>query len=73
MTSSNVARVTDAKNALATVMEYSWAFAKHFETARVLVTGLSMGKDTGLFASNLEGVLLSKPYSIMSRYKLWDT
>jgi hypothetical protein len=40
MTSSSVARVIEAKNALATVMEYSWAFAEYFEAVRVLVTGL---------------------------------
>ena len=41
--SSSATLVTDAKNALATVIEYSCAFAEYFEAVRVLVTGSSMG------------------------------
>ena len=44
MASSSDAFATEAKNALAIVMEYSWAFAEYFEAVRVLVTGSSMGK-----------------------------
>jgi hypothetical protein len=44
MASSSAALVTEAKNALATVIEYSWAFADYFKAVRVLVTGSSMGK-----------------------------
>jgi len=44
MASSSVALATEAKTALATVIEYSWAFAEYFEAVRVLVTGSSMGK-----------------------------
>ena len=68
--SSSVVLVTEAKNALATVMEYSKAFAEYLEAARVLVTGSSMGKYAGLFDANLDGDLLSKPSAMMSRYML---
>ncbi len=44
MASSSAALVTEAKNALATVIEYSWAFAEYFEAVRVLVMGSSMRK-----------------------------
>jgi hypothetical protein len=54
-------------------MEYSWAFADYFETVRVLVTGSSMGKEAGLFDANLEGDLLSKPSTMMSGYRPWET
>jgi hypothetical protein len=73
MTSSSVARVTEAKISMAAVMEYSWAFAEYLEAVRVLVTGSSMGKYAGLFDANLEGELLSKPSPIMSRYLPWET
>ncbi len=42
--SSSAARVTEAKDALATVMEYSCAFAEYVEAVRVLGTGSSMKK-----------------------------
>ena len=67
MASSSDALVTEAKNALTTVIEYSWAFAEYFEAVRVLVTGSSMGKWAGLFGTNLDGALLSKPSTMMSR------
>ena len=44
ITSFNAARVTEAKNAFVTLMEYSGAFTEYFEADRVLVTGSSMGK-----------------------------
>ena len=44
MALSNARHVSEAENALATEMEYSWTFAEYFEAARVLVTGSSMGK-----------------------------
>ena len=44
MALSSVTRVTEAKHASATVMEYSWVFAEYFEAVTVLVTGSSMGK-----------------------------
>ncbi len=48
ITSSSDARVTEAKkNALATLIESSWAFAKYFEAARFLVTGSTMEKIGG--------------------------
>ncbi len=44
MASSKAALVTKAKNALATVMLYSVAFAVYFEAVNVRVTGSSIGK-----------------------------
>ncbi len=53
------------------MIEYSWAFAEYFEAARVLVTGLSMGKYAGLLDANFDGDLVSKPFAMMYRYKMY--
>ena len=44
MTSSRVALAIEAKNAFATVIEYSVAFAEYLEAFNCLVTGSSIGK-----------------------------
>jgi hypothetical protein len=67
MASSKAALVTEAKNALATVMLYSVAFAVYFEAVSVRVTGSSIGKYAGLLGACLDGALFSKPSEMMSR------
>jgi hypothetical protein len=67
MAQSRVVLVTEAKNTLATVMEYSVAFAEYLEAVRVLVTGSSIGKYASLLGAYLEGARFSKPSEISSR------
>ena len=67
MASSRAAFVTKAKNAFATVMKYSVAFAEYVESLRVLVTGSSIGKYAALLGACLDGARFSKPSAMSSR------